>query len=277
MLDVLNKFQNAALSFNPMMLVVPGMLCVVLGIIIWLAGTKFTRIIAMAVGFIGGVMSAFYLISVHQTSAAILGAVIGALLAFFIHRFIAIIVGVAVFAIVGLIVLSSHFDNKVTGSHYPNADAVPIKLSPTQTAEQIKSHLTTVTDQFFHLAKKLPLKAWPTFAVAVAALMVVGIFVRRLLVAFACSSLGTVLIFAGMFCLLLYKGSAPLTRVYERISFFSAVFASMVVAGMISQLILCRPLKLKILRDNEKEKNKLREKVKEIEKGNRGEYKWTAQ
>jgi hypothetical protein len=272
-LDVLNRFQNAALSFNPTMLVGPGLLCAVLGIIIWLAGTKFTRIIAMAVGFIGGAMGASYLISGHQVYAAILGAVIGALVAFFIHRFIAIIAGVAVFVIVGLVfVLSSHFGDKVTGAHYPNSDSVPSKLSPVQTAEQIKSYLASVTDQLFRLAKKLPLKAWPTFAAAAAALVVLGIFVRRLLIAFACSSLGTAMIFSGMFCLLLYKGSAPLTRVYERISFFSAVFAGMVVAGMITQLILCRPLKLKILKDHEKEKEKLKEKVKEIGKGNRGEH-----
>ncbi|MDO8304021.1 MAG: hypothetical protein Q7T18_12360 [Sedimentisphaerales bacterium] len=261
MFDVLNKFQNAALAFDPMMLVVPGVLCVLLGIVIWLAGTRFISIIAVVIGFIGGAMGAFYLVTDHQISAAILGAVIGALAAIFIHRFVVISAGIFIFTIVGLIIIvSGQFSDKVNGGNYRDAGGVPMKLAPVQTAEQIKSHLATVADKLLSLSKYLPLRTWLAFVAAMAALLVLGMFISsRLFTAFSCSSIGTAIIFAGMIGLMLYKGSAPLTYMYERISFFFAVFVGMVVVGTVSQMIVCRPLKLKILRDSEQEKEKNKE------------------
>ena len=109
---------------------------------------------------------------------------------------------------------------------------------------------------------------WPFFAVILVAVSLVGMFFRRLMVAIGCSSAGTGLIFVGMISLLLFKGSSPLTYMYGRISFFFAVFAGMVVAGAVSQMILCRPPKLKILKEHEEIEKK---------KHNPGEHKWTTQ
>jgi len=270
MFEALNEFQNAAMMFDPMTLVIPGVLCVILGIIIWLVGTKFTWILAIVFGFAGGATGAYYLFPHHQAPAAITGAVIGGLVAMVVHRFITVIAGMAVLVIVGFtFFISSHFNDKAAGVHYPEPTKVSAKLTPVQTAEQIKARSLNAADTLLILAEKMPLMGWPAVAIAAVVLAVLGMLLGRLMVAVGCSGLGTTMIFAGMIGLLLYKGSAPLTYIYSRSSFFCAVFFGMVAAGAVTQMILCRPPKLKILKDHEKEIGK--------KKHNPGEHKWTVQ
>ena len=256
--DILNEFQNAALAYNATTLVVPGVLCALLGIIIWLAGTGFTRIVAIVAGFIGGGIGGFYLFPAHQTAGAISCAVIGALIALAINKVIVVIAGSAVFAVAVLAFLvGTHFSNKVTDAqHQQNFGEVSVKLSQLQTLEQIKLRLKDTADKLYTLSLKLPFNTWPAFGAAIVLVAVVAMLSGRLIVAFACSSLGVGLIFAGMLHLLLYKGSSPLTYVYDRISFFFPVFAVMAAAGMVVQMILCGPPKLKMLKD---EKERLKE------------------
>jgi hypothetical protein len=272
MLDVLSKFQNAAAAFNPTVLVAGGVVCVLLGIILWLAGTKFTKMIAAAAGFIGGAVGASYLFPEHQMPAVITGAVAGGLTALVLHRFITIIAGSAFFAVAvfGLLVGTNFSDKATTASYKQDSSAVSIKLTPDQTLEQMKIRLINVGEQLFELSKRLPFGTWPAFAAALVVLAVIGMFFGRLITAFACSSIGAALTFAGMISLLLFKGSAPLTHVYERISFFFSVFAGMVAVGIVSQLILCRPPKLAMVKREQEE-----EKENRIKKNNPGEHKWT--
>ncbi|MGB8286002.1 MAG: hypothetical protein WCE22_04805 [Candidatus Aquirickettsiella gammari] len=269
MFEALNEFQNAAQTFNPMTLVIPGVLCVILGIVIWLAGTKFTRILAIIFGFAGGAVGAFYLFPRHQAPATITAAVIGGLVVMVVHRFITAIAGIAILVIVGLaFFVGSYFNDRAAGVHSPEPAKVTVKLTPLQTAEQIKVRASNAADVLFVLVKRLPLMGWPAVAIAVVVLALLGIFLGRLIVAVGCSSLGTSMIFAGMVSLLLYKGSMPLTYIYMQSSRFCAIFFGMAVVGTISQMILCRPSKLKIVKEHEKEIEK--------KKHNPGEHKWTA-
>jgi hypothetical protein len=269
MLDILNEFQNAALVFSPVMLVVPGVLGVLVGIIFWLAGTKFTKIIAVAAGFAGGGIAAFHWFPSHnQVAAAIIGILAGGLAAMFLHKFIVVAAGTAVFAIAAMTFLvGTHVNDQVAGVVYQPAAATSVKLSSAQTAEQIKLRLTDVGGMLFRLSIRLPFVTWPAFAAVVVAVAVAAMFFGRFVTAFACSSLGTAMISAGMLSLLLYKGSSPLTYVYGHISFFFWIFAAMTAAGGVAQFILCRPPKLKIVKEHEKEIEKKKHTI--------GEHKWT--
>jgi hypothetical protein len=268
MFDSLNKFQETARAFDPMMLVVTGVVLVAVGIVVWLAGTRFTRIIAAVLGFIGGGIGGFYLFPTSSKAAAIAGAVIGALVAMVISRFILAVAGLAIFAMAGLFfAVGVHFSETAAGAGYESV-AAPAKLSAVQTMVRAGSHAEKIAETMFSLAKRLPILTWPFFAAVLVAVSLVGMFFRRLMVAIGCSSAGTGMIFAGMISLLLFKGSSPLTYMYGRILFFFAVFAGMVVAGAVSQMILCRPPKLKILKEHEEIEKK---------KHNRGEHKWTTQ
>jgi hypothetical protein len=266
MLDVLNEFQNAALAFNTVTLVVPSVLGVLLGIVLWLGGAKFTRIIASAAGLIGGATGAFYLFPEHQNTAAISGAVAGALVAIPIHKFFAIIAGLAILVIaITTMLVGIHFSDKLSDASYKyRPGGISAKMTQEETLQQVKLRLANVSRRLYGLAARLPLNTWSVFGAAVGAAALAALFFRRFAVALACSSVGTGLIFAGMFGLLMYKGAGPLTHTYERITFFFAVFAVMVAAGAVSQMILCRPPKLKMLKEEKEDK-----------KVTLGEHKWT--
>lgn len=268
MFEVLNGFQNAALAFSPAMLVASGVLGVLVGIIFWLAGTKFTKIIAVAAGFVVGGIVAFHWFPAHnQAAAAIIGTMAGGVAAIFLHKWIVVAAGTAVFAIaVMTFLVGTHCNDQAAAVAYQPAVATSVKLSSSQTAEQIKAHLIDVGERLCRLSIRLPFVTWPAFIGAVAAVAVAAMFFGRIVTALACSSVGTAMIFAGMLSLLLYKGAAPLTYVYGRISFFFWVFAVMAVAGAVVQMVLCRPAKLKIVKEHEELEKK---------KHNPGEHKWT--
>jgi hypothetical protein len=86
-----------------------------------------------------------------------------------------------------------------------------------------------------------------TAAVAIIFLLA-GYFFRRLTSALCCAGLGTGLCFVGMVLLLLYKDSAPLSRIYNRSLFYTAVFLAMTAFGTVVQLLLCRRIKEKPIR-----------------------------
>ena len=60
----------------------------------------------------------------------------------------------------------------------------------------------------------------------------------RLITAICSAVLGTVLIFAAMIMLLVYKGTAPVSYIINRQSFYGGVFAAMAVFGTVEQLLL---------------------------------------
>ena len=71
-------------------------------------------------------------------------------------------------------------------------------------------------------------------------LLMAGLLFRQLGGALSCALLGTVMIFAGLVLLLIFKGSAPVTRIAGRPLLFGAVFLSMTAFGTLEQGILCR-------------------------------------
>ena len=255
-------FQNAAVSFDPTTLLALGGASVLLGIIFWLAGTKFTKIIGVAAGLVAGAIGAFYLFPEHQNPAAISGAIVGGLIALLVHKFLSGLIGAAAFAIAVIILLVGiNFSDKVVGSHQQQPTQVSVKLNYIKTLEQLKVRTAGIAERLYEEAGRLPFNTWPAFVGAIALLVVISLFAPRLGVAFGCSSLGVALICLGMILVLLQKGSMPLTHAYERIAFYFTVFASMVLVGIIVQMALCGPPKLKMLKD-EKERQKEKPKVK---------------
>lgn len=66
-----------------------------------------------------------------------------------------------------------------------------------------------------------------------------GFIFRQLVGAIGCSIFGTGMIFFGMITLLLYKGSQPLSSIYNRPAFYAAVAACMIIFGSVAGFMLC--------------------------------------
>jgi len=85
-------------------------------------------------------------------------------------------------------------------------------------------------------------------AIILEKILVSGSFFWRLAWALCCAVLGTLLIFAGMVLLLLYKGAVPVSYISDRQSFYACVFAAMTAFGTIEQLLFCRHTKREVIR-----------------------------
>jgi len=105
------------------------------------------------------------------------------------------------------------------------------------------------------------------FAIAAAVIAVVlekmytaiagtGFFFWRFIPALCCAALGTMLIFAGMILLLLYKGALPVSCISRNQSFYASVFMAATAFGTIEQLLLCQRTKKQPIRKKQASKDK---------------------
>lgn len=104
----------------------------------------------------------------------------------------------------------------------------------------IRVHTLDVTDSFERAARQLAASRWAIVVAVTFTLLMMGLLFRQLGGALSCAMLGTVLIFAGLVLLLLFKGAAPVTRIAGRPLLFGSVFLSMTAFGALEQWILCR-------------------------------------
>jgi hypothetical protein len=106
----------------------------------------------------------------------------------------------------------------------------------------------------------MPAMVWAAAAVVIALvlwkMLTGGYFFWRLFSAVFCSASGTILVFAGMTLLLLYKGAAPAKSIAGKQSFYLAVVAGMFAFGTVEQLLLCRRFGKKPLRKKQADKDK---------------------
>ncbi len=162
MIESLKNLEQTAPGLEPVILVGPGLTCVLLGLFLWLAGSAFRRPLAAVAGLLAGAACGFVVIG-RNTMSLTIAAAAGCLIAAIIER-------------------------------------------------------------------------------AYTALAPAGFFFSRLIPALCSTILGTLLIFAGMILLLLYKGSAPITHINDRQSFYGTIGIAMTAFGTITQLLLCRPV-----------------------------------
>lgn len=162
MIENLKNLEKTATGLEQILLVGPGLACVLLGLFLWLGGSAFKRTLAAIAGLLAGAACGFVIIS-RNTISLTIAAAAGCLIATIIER-------------------------------------------------------------------------------AYTALAPTGFFFSRLIPALCSTVLGTLLVFAGMILLLLYKGSAPITHINDRQSFYAAVCIAMIAFGTITQLLLCRPV-----------------------------------
>ena len=172
MLEIAKNFEQMATGFSPIVLIAPGLVCVVVGLFIWLGGLGFRRPLAAVVGAVSGGICGFF-ITDRNIMLAVLLAAAAAVIAIVLERIL------------------------VTGS------------------------------LFWHLASAL-----------------------------CCAALGTVLIFAGMILLLLYKGAMPVGYISGRQSFYIAVFIAMIAFGTTEQLLLCQRARRRLIRRKDANKGK---------------------
>jgi len=232
MLEIAQNFEQVAAEFRPIVLIGPGLAAVLVGLFVWLGGLGVRRVLLAVVGAITGGICGFFIIGRNVASALVLTAVAAVIAIMFEKIFITILTaGLA--AVFGFAAgLAAVFGFAILARPY-------IESSPDFSTEIKQACL------------QMPLYCWAIIVALVVIFIVAGFFLWRLTSALCCAAFGTLLIFAGMTSLLLYRGAAPITCIYSRTPFYAAVFAAMTAFGTTEQLLLCKSAKEKLKRKKE--------------------------
>ena len=227
MLEIAQHFEQVAAGFRPIVLIGPGLAGVLVGLFVWLGGLGVRRVLLAVVGAISGGICGFFIIGRNILSAMILAS-IAAIIATMFEKIFITILAAGLAAVFGFAVLARPY---------------------------IESSADFSTD-IKQACLQMPMYCWAIIVALVVIFIVAGFFLWRLTSALCCATLGTLLIFAGMILLLLYKGAAPISRIYSRTPFYAAVFVAMVALGTMGQLLLCQRAEEKLTRKKETNKGK---------------------
>lgn len=115
-------------------------------------------------------------------------------------------------------------------------------------------YIIDITSKVKQAGSQMPKFNWAVIVILVVIFILAGLYLYRLASAFCCAALGTMLIFAGMISLLLYKTSAPISHICYSSLFYLAVFLAMIIFGTFEQLLLCKSAKKQPTRKKQENK-----------------------
>jgi hypothetical protein len=189
---------------------------------------------------------------------AMITAALAAVLAVVFEKiFIAILAGVLA-AILCFAVLAE-LDNGIEDDarYHPGYESenITMSLNTKLSVEVAKRYTGDFAAEAGRMFSQMPAYNWAIMEVIAVFFLAVGFSRQRLTSAFCCAVLGTMLIFAGMILLLLYKGAAPASRICQNQLFYQGIFGAMIVFGMAEQLLLCQRIKDRLIRKKGKDKD----------------------
>jgi hypothetical protein len=244
MLKALYNFEYSALNMAPPVLVLTGLVLVGIGLCVWLGGLRWSRVVGGFIGAIGAGLCGVVFVKNQQVFAGSIAALVGASLGSVMHKTVMVLAGAVVVVLIGLIVFSTPFlpdeSNWQTGSEQVNSlTASEGTLSGQESVNLLKEQLTLLFIGMKNCISQV--KPMGFIAAIVAGFVVIGcgIAASRFVVSAISATLGTVLIFAGMIFLLLYKGAEPMTQIYSAIGFYGAVMLVMICFGTAVGLLVC--------------------------------------
>jgi len=240
MVEVLKTFEQVAGRFNPLVLVVPGLVLVALGLFVWLGGLGFRRVLFALVGAaVGGTV---VLVAV-TTNGVITGAsalVAAILAASFQRAFTALLLGLLSLAVTFIILaypyLQEYRGVLIAGQNLAQSERLTVHDSLSVT----HAFGLDLLDGVRYAAGSLAPARWAIIVAAAAGMLTLGALFQSLGGALSCASLGTSMIFGGLILLLVYKGSVPIERLAGRPAFYGLVMAGMATFGTLEQLTFCR-------------------------------------
>lgn len=242
MLDILQNFEQASARFAPLVLIVPGLAAIAVGLFVWLCGLRFRRLLVSLLGAIGGAVCGF-LLTGRNIVAAMVAAGVAALAAIIFARLLITILLAALVAILAFAVLLGPCIKAAEPVNPPDQGQTANQGSTftiRQSIEILKAYAVDFSNKVKHACSQMPVYSWAIIAVLAVISIVAGFWLWRLASALCCAALGALLIFAGMILLLSYKGSAPITKIADKTSFYGTVFIAMTAFGTVEQLLLCR-------------------------------------
>jgi hypothetical protein len=261
--EILKNFEVAAGRFSPPVLVVPGVILAAFGLFIWLNGLRFRRVSLVLAVAIVGVLYVFAM-GIGNPAISILPIVVAAALVAVLPRLCTAVLLATLVAAIVFIVLAWPF---ITGNRAANP-RTNLPFSARESLDLARAYGLDLTDNIKRAGQELPSTKWIVAGAVGLALFALGLVFRNAAGAMAYSLLGTILIWAGLMILLMYKGSTPVWRIEKNALAYGLGAVAMIAFAGLEQYLLCRRTarrrKAGIRRKNE-------EQVQEAKPGWRGE------
>lgn len=238
MLDLALDFEKLVIYLDWKVLVIPGAMLLLLGLLLWLTGSRAHRLFAsIFIGLFAAITaSLFNLNLVAILVSGFAGVVFGAILD---KKAILISAGISSFLIAVFCVYYFGIHQEPALSRYYSG--LEKKLNFADSVEFMEEYSVFMFNQskIYFISLKTEYLAISIGAGIV--FMVTGWFFVKTITTIVCSFWGTLLISEGMAWLLLYKGTKVATRVNENFQLYLYIFAGMVIFGFVVQRILCPP------------------------------------
>ena len=260
MFEALENFQQLASHFQRQLLGAPGLVLVLVGLCVWLAGLRWRKLIAavvaaLFVGYLVKVLTDYSLVVI--ASAAAVAAVVAAVIEKIAVTALAILLGVFIvltvfawptFTYEPAVTSAETTDDEPESDPNATVSTWPIyepseEVIPAPEAIEITvSYLRAFADRMKNAYANLSTINFASAGFTAILIIIVALVVPNFLMSVTFSLLGTILIAKGMFLLLLYKGSEPITLVAQAPEIYGIVFVAMVAFGTLVQMLLQKPL-----------------------------------
>ncbi len=253
MFEALENFQQLAIRFQQQLLGAPGLVLVLVGLCVWLAGLRWRKLIAavaaaLLVGYLVKVLTDYSLVVIASAAAvaAIVAAVIERIAVTALALLIGIFIVLAVFAWPTVTsaegAAESESDPNSTTFTWPVYELNEETIPAPKAIEITASYLASFADRMKNACANLSTINFAGAGFTAILIVVIAMVAPNFLMSITFSLLGTILIAKGMFLLLLYKGSEPITLVAQAPAIYGMVFVAMVTFGAVVQMLLQKPL-----------------------------------
>jgi hypothetical protein len=246
MFEAIQYYQSLAEKFDNRMMCVPGVIVVLVGLCIWLSGLRWRKVLGALAGgsFFAGIgmcLGDYGCLAIFAVT--VIGMVVGAL----VEKIMLGVFGIVLAAAVMLAVVSIFSAGMNTAAptqiqpRWPQYEEPGIVIGCEQTMEITQKTCSFVLTGMIDNIKSASLVSIGAAVIAMALAGFIAAFMPRVFIAIISSSLGSMVISAGIIMLLLYKGSKPVNSIMAKGPFYGFVIFVMLVFGTMVQLVLSPP------------------------------------
>lgn len=239
MLETMQNFESVmgpAARDYPLYAIAPGSAAIVVGLIVWLGGLGFKRILMAIAGAAGGLALGYFVFSRGVIPAAVSAGVAAVIAALLDRVFIALLAAILAAGVGFVVLVGPHISAE---NAYEEPETWDETVESGDSMEELRAYLHDLGGRVRQACSQVPVYQWLIVAVLTAIVLVVGFLLRRLSAATCFSVLGTLLIAAGLILLLLYQGSTPLSRAGDKPLMYVGILAGMAAFGAVEQLLFC--------------------------------------
>ena len=255
MFEILIRIETLCLESQPLILIGCGLLVLILGLLLWLAGSYFSSVILGLLGAVVGSACGLLASQWLDLSALIsmsVGAAVFAIAAILFKNVLVILLAAIIFALTGGMVYSSLILKETVpppSSGLDSAFVQPFSQMDSSSRLTYTDQVTVNGDTFLEKLKLLIKDALQTmspykwkillfaFVGGVGGLLLIW-FIRKLVLALCYSGVGTFLVLIGIEVILLAINIRFCSFFQERRPVFTIIFLSMLGFGTIFQLIV---------------------------------------